>query len=170
MRSDTAHVREWVLGRRRLTAELAAHQASLQANPPARQAIWRCTKPHKNGSPMLAQAVSVDGGVLFAARIKWLPSDQLNLRGWMREHLLSTLTDQGLEDNLLSTFLDHLEEWGTGQTPHGERWLRGMPDHFVRDFYLPEPQIGELQPWMRCVNHPDGAEVAARNDMFSATR
>lgn len=169
---ELAAVRATVAARRQ------AHERAvreLDALPEQGQmVVWRCTQRHRRGQPKVAQAWRVDArSVLIASRIEWLPSDQLTLRPWEREHLLGRgFTDTAMErtdDRMLASYLDRLDEWAAGLPVTGPRWLRGMNPRTVLTVVEADREP-VITPWLRCKDHPDQAEALRRADIFAAFR
>jgi hypothetical protein len=137
------------------------------------KAVWRCTQPHggRASRRQLGEALPlVGGGALFRSRIRWMPSDDLNLRPWVRDHLLGAgLTPEVLTDaTLVSGYLDHLDQWTAGVLPHGERWLRKGPDSVIATVVLPgDPPDGVIGCWLRCDGHPDGARLLSTGEVLA---
>lgn len=158
---------------RRQAREQAARE--LDALPEQGQmVVWRCTLAHRRGQPKVAEAYRLDPHrVLVVSRIDWLPSDQLTLRPWEREHLLGAgFTEAVMErtdDPMLSDYLDRLDEWAAGLPVTGPRWLRGMNPRTVLTVVEADREP-VITPWVRCKQHPESPEPLRRADIIAAFR
>lgn len=138
--------------------------------------VWRCTEKHRGGRPKLAEAYMLTPtSVLVVSQIAWLPSDQLTLRPWDREHHLGAGLEAGslarilVDDKMLSDWLDRLDEWQAGLPSTGPRWLRGAnPVQIVTQVCVHEDP--PVTPWVRCKDHPREADFLRRADIFAAFR
>lgn len=165
----------------RRTAHLrVAHGAEVEdaftriaGSPPARVANVWCQENHRGGSRRrLAQALHLGRGqVLFVSRIEWLPSDLLNLRPWEREAYIGPRWNPHFDDDddLLSRWLDQLDAWEQGVPATGPRWLGGSPPHTIRVLISPGSDP-VYTPWVRCLDHPDNAEIVSLSTLLNALR
>lgn len=133
--------------------------------------VW-CSEQHGRGrSRKLAEAAYLPPGFLVVSRIEWLASDQLNLRPWMREALLGSAWNlrHDTDDELLSHWLDHLDEWEQGLPATGDRWLKDAPTHVIATVLTPgRPAV--YSPWVRCPDHPQEAHLLTIADLMEAIR
>lgn len=120
----------------------------------------------------LAEAYWVNPEILFVSHIHWLPSDLLNLRPWEREQLLGSGWNHHLDedDEMLSTWLDHLDDWETGVEPHGDRWLRGTSGPHVIRSVLVAGETPIITPWVRCPDHPEAARTLSVPELMAGLR
>lgn len=170
---ELAAVRRQILERRAASDAAEERREFLRRGQVGRQLEVRCEREHRRGSrPKLAEAVEVGPQqLLFLSRIRWAPRDQLKLPGWMREHFLGPGANNELltDDGLLSRYLDHLDEQGSGVSATGPRWLKKMPDFELLVIVEPasEPAI---TPWVRCHVHLGDARAVQREELFAALR
>ncbi len=111
--------------------------------------------------------------LLFVSRIPWLPSDQLTLPPWGRDAYLSDPHIEDMSDEMLSDWLDRLDEWTAGKPADGPRWLASAPEWRIRDDLTiaagPSGWLPDL--WVRCSSrHPGQAEAVDRRLLMEAAR
>lgn len=168
---ELARVRQMAHRRLAHPAEVQAAQARIRPET-VKVTVW-CSHDHGKGrSRKLAEAAYLDPEFLVVSRIEWLPSDQLNLRPWERESLLGAGWNphNDTDDDLLSRWLDHLDEWEQGQPARGERWLKDQPPHMISTILTPgrEPAYS---PWVRCPDHPrEETHVLSIAELMTAVR
>jgi len=149
-----------------------------QVHTPLAAVVARCDQPHSGGRvPKLAEAIQVpEVGFLFVSRISWIPSDELTLRPWMREHLEgagmdSASFDRCLNDDVfLSDMLHRHDAWAGGLVRTGERWLARGEQHEIVALIEGDPDAQALGLWTRCKAHPKHAENIPAAQFFHATR
>jgi hypothetical protein len=173
MSRDLAAVRAELRARRTraglVSERYAAVNARLRDGDDLTVVEVRCDKGDRS---MLAKAYALPEGLLFTARIEWLPSDQLTLRPWQRDAFLCDPALGQWDDRMLSDWLDYLAAWTAGLDHPRSYWLKGGGTFTVRDV-LTEPagESGWLpELWTRCRRHPQHAEVVDRTRLLAATR
>lgn len=167
--------RDLIAARQRLAAEAERVQTQLllevDEGREVRRGIWRCDQAHaRRGAPKLAETYAVnERTVLVVTKIAWLPSDQLNLRPWAREHLLGAGSSSMDDDRTLSRWLDQLDAWEAGRPSDGPRWLqRQDPTVIVTLIGVnAEPTI---TAWCRCKDHPEAVESIDRHAAWDSMR
>ncbi len=126
--------------------------------------------------PKLAEVKVTIHGIFFTSRIAWLPSDELTLPPWSREHLLGPGLDDTSyqmcmeDDDYLRDVMHQHDGWSQGVEASGERWLRSTGPSFIVELVeFPEP-MGARGLWVRCKVHPRHAKQLASKDLIAATR
>ncbi len=117
---------------------------------------------------MLAKVYVHESRMLFSSRIRWLPSDQLNLRPWHRRELLA---DAGwMAEDVLTDWIQRLDEHGRGLSAEGGRWLTKTPDIYIRELLTSSGDAGRPELWIRCADHPHSAELHDRIQLIGKVR
>ncbi len=161
---------------RRAHEVLKAHLLNERGNT-FRKLTARCDLPHKRGGwPKLAEISETAAGFLLISRIAWLPSDQLKLRPWLREHLEGAGLDQVTydlamtDDVFLSDMLRRHDAWADALESTGHRWLRSTPPHEIVALVEPDRARQAIGLWVRCKDHPGCPESLSGKDLFEAAR
>lgn len=174
--AELRETRDLIAARQRLAVEVDRVQSQLlldvDQGRELRRGIWRCDQPHtRRGAPKLGETIEVDGAVVLAVtKIAWLPSDQLNLRPWSREHLLGVEGSAlKMGDQELSRWLDYLDEWEAGRQASGPRPVRAQDTSVIATLVGmdAEPVIGA---WWRCKDHPDSLGTIERRAAWASMR
>ena len=172
--AELARVRAEIAERRGFADDVARAEGLIAASTETFQGVAvRCEEgaahSHPNDAPKLADAALVLGGLLVVAKIKWRPSDQINLRPWDRDsHLGAGLNGDALErvmtdDRALSEWLDQLDGWERGESVRpeggfGPRWLISEPPRIIRTMLLPD-RASPIRAWVRCPRQGEHEEL-----------
>ena len=173
--AELARVRAEIAERRHFAADVARAEGLIAASTETtfQGVVVRCDEgaehSHPNDAPKLADAAPVLGGLLVVAKIKYRPSDQINLRPWDRDSYLgSGLDGDPLErvmtdDRALSDWLDQLDGWERGESVRpeggfGPRWLISEPPRIIKPMLLPD-RASPIRAWVRCPRQGDHEEL-----------
>jgi hypothetical protein len=169
--------REAIRARRRAVAAAVELLDSQVGRAATKRVVVRCDQPHKGSRPKLAEAVVVQHQLLFVSRINWMPSDQLTLRPWARDHLEGAGMSDGAfelamtDDRFLRRLLADNDAWQAGVKPSGERWLVKADPHWIQAAVPLDPGAGtSLGLWTRCSRHPDAVAELTCEALVGALR
>lgn len=159
-----------------IRARFAAFAADMEATPKRTldKVVARCDAT-PSCRRMVAQILSTDHGVLYAARITWRPTDR-DIPPWQVDSLMDRAAeDHDLSDDDAVRGVMGLYATLAGPQVYGERaWMAGGPDHYVHDV-LDLPSDPEAEPWLptlwsRCDVHPSAVEQHDRAALIKAAR
>ncbi|HEX3707482.1 MAG TPA: hypothetical protein VHV76_12715, partial [Mycobacteriales bacterium] len=116
-----------------VTVEIAAWRDNHHPGDVVKGVQVRCDDC-ANGHPLIAKLYPTPSSLLFVARIRWRPVDQLTLPPWTKDRMLADADDLLVgDDRILGGWLDHLDAWTTGLQADGDRWLVAEPDFKLYD-------------------------------------
>ena len=162
----------WALNERAETM-LGYLQDAIDARSAVSRVTLTCDHPHRKGvRRKTAELYPFGGNVLYVAVIPWVPSDMINRRPWMTEHLLGCGMGaevlESVSDAALLRFRDTLND-DVFSPASGARWVQKTPPHRVLTIITPDTEP-VITPWARCPDHPDHAETFTREEILSLVR